>query len=201
MRRLLTALACAALLDACTSLQPQPVEQQNIFLLEAAFVAIESQPKTDQVIEVAMPHARAGFDTEQMAYTRRPSEIEYFSNNRWADTPARMLAPALAQAIERTGAFRAVVLDANAVRPDLRLETELIRLQQNFGVHPSRVEIAVRVLLVGSGAAGKLATAQFEEAEVTSSEDPYGGVLAANRALSRLVGRVAEYCAQQVFRP
>jgi len=198
MKRLFAALACAGILEACTGLQPQPSVQQNIFLLEATSVAVVSQTKTDQVIEVAMPHARAGFDSNQMAYTRRPSEIEYFSHNRWADAPARMLAPALAQAIERTGAFRAVVRDANTVRPDLRLETELIRLQQNFGVHPSRVEIAVRVLLVGSGATGKLATAQFEETEDASSEDPYGGVTAANRALSRLVGRIAEFCAQQL---
>lgn len=199
--RPLMALVCAGLLGACAGLQPQPVEQQNIFLLEASRTAIVSRPKTDQVIEVAMPHARAGFDTAQIAYTRRPSEVEYFSRNRWADAPARMLAPALAQAIEQTGAFRAVVLDANAVHPDLRLETELIRLQQNFSVHPSRVEIAVRVMLVGGGVAGKLAFAQFEETEQAASEDPYGGVMAANRALSRIVENVAEFCAQQLLSP
>lgn len=201
MRRLLVALACAGLLDACTGLQPQPTEQQNVFLLEAAPVAIVSHPKTNQIIEVAMPHARAGFDTDQMAYMQRPSEIEYFSHNRWADTPARMLAPAMVQAIERTGAFQAVVRDANAVHTDLRLETELIRLEQNFSVHPSRVDIAVRVLLAGSGTEGKLATAQFEENEQAPSDDPYGGVMAANRALSRLVAHVAEFCAQQLSAP
>jgi len=201
MKRLRVSLACAGLLAACTGLQPQPVEPQNIFLLEASAVATVPGPKTDQIIEIEMPRSRVGFDTAHMAYTRRPSEIEYFSRNQWADTPARMLAPALAQAIEQTGAFRAVVRDASAVHPDLRLETELIRLQQNFAVHPSRVEIAVRVLLIGSGATGKLATAQFEESEDASSEDPYGGVMAANRALSRLVGRVAEFCTLQLSRP
>jgi len=201
MKRLLAALVWAGLLDACTNLQPQPVEQPNVFLLEASPVATAAQQKAEQIIEVAMPHARAGFDTDQMAYTRRVSEIEYFSRNRWADTPSRMLAPALAQAIERSGAFRAVVRDVTAVHPDLRLETELIRLQQNFTVHPSRVEIAVRVQLVGSGTPSKLASAQFEESEVAPSEDPYGGVMAANRALSRLVGRVAEFCAQQLSQP
>jgi cholesterol transport system auxiliary component len=201
MKRMRVALACTGLLAACTGLQPQPVEPQNIFLLEAGAVATVPRPKTDQIIEVEMPRSRVGFDTAQIAYTRRSSEIEYFSRNRWADTPARMLAPALAQAIEQTGAFRAVVRDGSAVHPDVRLETELIRLQQDFGVRPSRVEIAVRVLLAGSGAAGKLATAQFEESEDASSDDPYGGVMAANRALTRLVGRVAEFCALQLSQP
>jgi len=201
MKRLLGALASAGSLAACAGLQPLPAEHQNIFLLEARSDAVLQRPKTDLVIEVAMPHALAGFDTDQIAYMRRPSEIEYFSRNRWADTPAHMLAPVLAQAIERSGTFRAVVREPNAVNADLRLYTELVRLQQNFTVHPSRVEIAVRVLLVRSAPAATLAVAQFEEHEDAASDDPYGGVLAANRALARVVDSIAEFCSIQVSQP
>jgi len=198
MRRLLTVLASAAVLVACTGLQPQPTEQQSAFLLAAAPGAPPPHPKTDLVIEVAAPRARAGFDTNQMAYTRRPDEIEYFSHNRWVAPPARMIAPALAQALEASGAFRAVVREPSAIRVDLRLDTELVRLQQDFSVRPSRVQLTMQVMLVRGNS---LATAQFEEIESATSDDPYAGVIAANQALARLAGRIAEYCAAQALAP
>jgi len=201
MRRSLEALACAGLLAACAGVQPQQVEKQNIYLLEARSATDLPHPKTDLVIEVEMPRARAGFDTDHMAYTRRPSEIEYFSRNRWADMPARMLAPAIAQAIEHSRAFRAVLRAPSAVPVDLRLDTELVRLQQNFSVHPSRLEMTLRVQLIGTNPARALASAQFDEVEDAPTDDPYGGVTAANRALSRLVGRVADFCVAQVPHP
>ena len=198
MKRALAVLACVGCVAACTALQPPPAEPESIFVLEDRSDGDSPHPKTGPVIEVTLPRARAGFDTDQMVYTRRTDQIEYFSRNRWADTPARMLAPALAHAIERSGAFRAVVRDPNAVHTDLRLDTELVRLQQNFNTHPSRIEIEVRVLLAGSTPPDTLAMARFEESEEATSDDPYAGVEAANRALSRLVRRVAEFCVNQV---
>jgi len=197
MRRSLGALACAGLLAACAGMQPQQVEKQDFYLLEARPATALPGPGTDLVIEVGMPRARAGYDTDRMAYTRRPGEIEYFSRNRWADAPARMLAPAIAQAIEHSGAFRAVVLAPSTVPVDLRLDTELVRLQQSFSAHPSRLEMTVRVQLVTTIPARALASAQFDEVEDAPSDDPYGGVTAANRALSRLVERIADFCAAQ----
>lgn len=201
MRCPVVVLACAGLLAACTGLQPQPALEQKTFLLEAGPAANPPHPIADLIIEVDMPRARAGYDSDQMAYTRRAGEIEYFTRSRWADTPAHMLAPALAQALEASGAFRTVVRAPSPVSGNLRLDTELIRLQQDFSVHPSRVDIAVRALLIGRSPAGVLASAQFEEVEPAPSNDPYGGVIAANRALSRLVGRIAEFCAAQLPKP
>jgi cholesterol transport system auxiliary component len=196
-RTLLALLAGAGWLASCANLQPQPAQERNTYLLEARTEAHAPHPPTGRVIEIAMPRARAGFDTDQMAYTRRPGEIEYFARNRWADTPAHMLAPALAQAVEGAGAFRAVVRDTDNVHADLRLEPELVRLQQNFGAHPSRIELAVRVTLVDPAAGGVIAAAQFDEVEDAASDDAYGGVMAADRALSRLAARVADYCTDQ----
>jgi len=112
-----------------------------------------------------------------------------------------MLAPAIAQAIEHSRAFRAVLRAPSAVPVDLRLDTELVRLQQNFSAHPSRLEMTLRVQLIGTNPARALASAQFDEVEDAPSDDPYGGVTAANRALSRLVGRVADFCVAQVPHP
>jgi cholesterol transport system auxiliary component len=54
----------------------------------------------------------------------------------------------------------------------------------------------VRAQLIDVGARRVLASAEFDETEVAPSDDPYGGVIAANRALGRLLERLAEFCAE-----
>jgi cholesterol transport system auxiliary component len=187
--------AVVALLAACTALQPPQVEHTSTYVLEAKPAAGAPRPKRDLVLEVSTPRARPGFDTPQMAYTQRANALEYFGRNRWADTPARMLAPQIAQALEQSGGFRAVVQSPSLAAANLRLDTELVRLQQDFGAKPSRVQLTVRAQLIDADARRVLASAEFDETETAPSDDPYGGVIAANRALGRLLERLAEFCA------
>jgi len=196
MRHAVAGLAAAALLAACTALQPPEPDRANTYVLELVRAPAAQLPKRDLVLEVAAPRARAVFDTPLMAYTRRPSALEYFARNRWADTPARMLAPLLAQALERSGGFRAVVQAPSAALADLRLDTELVRLQQDFAVRPSQVQLSLRAQLIDAGTRRVLASAEFDETEAAAGDDPYGGVVAANRALGRLLERLVNFCAE-----
>jgi cholesterol transport system auxiliary component len=196
MRRGIAGFAAVALLVACAAIQPPEAENANTYVLEAVPAAGAPGPKRDLVLEVALPRARPGFDTPQMAYTQRANALEYFAKNRWADTPARMLAPLFAQVLDQSGGFRAVVQAPSLAAANLRLETELVRLQQNFGARPSRVQLTVRAQLIDVDARRVLAAAEFDETEAAPSEDAYGGVVAANRALGRLLERLAKFCAE-----
>lgn len=196
MRRVFPALSAVALLAACAGLQPPAAEQSSTYVLEAAPAAGAPRQRRDLVLEVAAPRARAGFDTPLMAYTQRANALEYFARHRWADAPARMLAPQIAQALERSGAFRAVVQAPSLAAADLRLETELVRLQQDFGAKPSRLRFTLHARLVDVAGRRVLASAELDETEAAASDDPYGGVLAANRALARLLERLAAFCAE-----
>ena len=196
MKRAVAGFAAVALLAACAAIQAPEGEQARTYVLEAGPGAGAPSPKRDLVLEVSVPSARPGFDTPQMAYTRRANELEYFAKNRWADTPARMLAPLLAQALAQSGGFRAVVQAPSLAAANLRLDTELVRLQQDFGAKPSRIQLTVRAQLIDVDARRVLASAEFDETEAAPSDDPYGGVTAANRALARLLERLAAFCAE-----
>jgi cholesterol transport system auxiliary component len=187
----------AVLIAGCTGLQAPRVESPALYLLEARLVAAAGLPQRDLVLAVNAPSARPGFDTPQMAYVRQLHKLDYFVKNRWADTPSHMLAPLLAQALEQAGSFRAVVRTTGPVAADLRLDTELIRLQQDFTTQPSRVKLTLRAQLYDVKGGKLLAVAEFDEAENTTSEDAYGGVIAANRALARVLGQLTEFCAAQ----
>ena len=104
MKRVLVPLACVTLYSACASLPPP--EAMSTYVLDARLAPAARRAAGNVVIAVSVPRARPGFDTAQMAYVRRSHEIEYFTKNRWADTPARMLAPLLVQALDQHGGFQ-----------------------------------------------------------------------------------------------
>jgi cholesterol transport system auxiliary component len=187
----------ALLLTGCSLFQPPHEESQHIYVLDAQAPESADPIKRDLVLAVSMPRARPGFDTSQMVYVRQSHELDYFAVNRWADTPARMLAPLLLQTLEQTGTFRAVVPALGTVPADIRLDTELVRLQQDFESTPSRIEIGLRAQLINVSNKRVIAVKQFNETENAPSDDAYGGVIAANKALQRMLGQVAGFCVKE----
>jgi cholesterol transport system auxiliary component len=186
-------LLAAVASSGCTALQPPRAESVSLYVLASEPLRNVTRAQRDVVIEVAVPRAWPGFDTPQMVYVRQPYELDYFAASRWADTPARMLGPLLARALEQTGGFRAVVQAPSAVPADFRLDTELVRLQQDFAAKPSRVEITVRVQLTDLRSRRVVGARVFEGGENASTEDASGGVAAANIVLQRMLGEVAEF--------
>ncbi len=192
MRPIFIPLAAAVLLSACAALQPPP-EMPSTYVLEARRATTAQRPKRDLVLAVSMPRARPGFDSAQMVYVRRSHELEYFTKNRWADTPPRMLAPLLAEVLDQSGSLRAVTQSPGTASADLRLDVEIVRLLQDFSTQPSRIRFTLRVQLVEVGTKRVLATRELDETENAPSDDAYGGVIAANRALERLLGQILDF--------
>jgi len=146
------------------------------------------------------PHAAAGFDSHRIIYAREPQQLEYFAHSEWVDTPARMIAPSIVAALENTNAFRAVVLAPSAAVGDLRLDVEILRLLHEFGSTPSRVRFTLRAYLVDNETRQVLAWREFDETVAAAQDDPYGGVMAANRAVQNVMERLASFCAETAGR-
>jgi len=143
------------------------------------------------VLLVSPLQAEPGFETPRMVYVKRPYELEYYAVNQWADTPARMIASLMVQALERTGTWRAVIPLPGSLRGDYRLDSHGFALQQEFLHQPSLVRVTVRAQLVDVKESRVVGTRTFEAVENAPSEDAYGGVLAANRATATLLDRLA----------
>lgn len=189
-------LASLFLLGGCSSLQPLKSTDLNTYALEAQLTPA-STTTGDLTLLVSTPSARSGYDSARMIYLKKPHEIEYFAQNQWVDNPARMLAPLLVQALESTAKYRAVITARSAATADLRLDTEIIRLQHEFLTLPSQVHITVRAQLLDLRNKTVLATREFDVLEAASSDDPYGGVLATNRAVKTMLQQIAEFSAQE----
>ena len=198
------AAACLSLLlvCGCQALRPAVSPHPNVYSLASAGVAAApARPPAGAAIAagtliVAPPHAAAGFDSPRMMYLRHADQLEYFAHNEWVDTPARMLAPLIVAAIEGSGAFRAVVTTPSTAAGEMRLDTEVLRLQQEFLGTASRVRFTLRAYLVESATRKVIASREFEATIASISEDPHGGVVAARRAVQEVLVELATFCAE-----
>ncbi|MDI3465809.1 MAG: hypothetical protein OJF50_004630 [Nitrospira sp.] len=150
------------------------------------------------VLLVSPPQAEPGFETPRMVYVKRPYELEYYAVNQWADTPVRMFTPLMVQALNRNDAWRAVIPLPSSIRGDYRLDTHGFLLQHEFLQQPSRVRVMVRTQLVDLKESTILSTRAFEVVENAASENPYGGVQAANRAIAGLLDQIGSWLRQCV---
>ena len=192
-----------ALVYGCGALTPAVAPQPRLFSLADARGAAPVASPTGATaaaraptLIVSPPHAAAGFDSPHIVYVRQASQLERYAHNDWVDTPARMLAPLIVAAIEQGGAFRAVVQTPSTAAGDLRLETEVLRLQHEFLGTPSRVRFTLRAYLVDNVTRRVLASREFEAIAAAPSEDAYGGVMAANEAVRSVLEGLAAFCVE-----
>lgn len=188
---LLLAVGCGSLLPPAA---PLPV----VYALDSAPAVKSARAPVGggmvaPTLAVNPPRAAAGFDSRHMIYTRKAHQLEYFAHSEWVDTPARMLAPLIVAAIESSGSFGGVALAPSAAASDLRLDTEILRLQQEFDRSPSRVRLTMRASVVDGVSRRLLATREFDVTVEAGSDDPYGGVKAANLALRTALDQLAGF--------
>lgn len=150
------------------------------------------------ILLVSVPQASPGYDTARMIYQKRPQEVNYYAASQWADTPGRMLHPLLVRALASTETFDAVVQTPSVARGDYRLDSDDLILEQQFFERPTRVYLSIRLQLIDLKDLNVIGTRTFQAMEASPSEDAYGGVVAANRAVSRLLGEIEEWLATRM---
>jgi len=195
------ALAFLALAGGCSALRPAATPSPTGFhsIDASAWPPVAPHKPTvapTLTLLVGNPRSSAGFDSQRMIYTRRAHTLEYFAHNEWVDTPARMLAPLLVAAVAESGAFRAVARMPSTADGALRLDTEVLVLQQEFLTQPSRVRFALRAELVADERRAVIASRVFEAEVAASADAPYAGVVAANQAVRDVLVRLAAFCAE-----
>lgn len=146
-----------------------------------------------EIVLVSTPKAEPGFDTPLIAYQQRPYGLDYFVNSRWVDTPAEMLHRLIIDTLAGTKGFAAVLALPTPAEGDLRLETTIIRLQQDFTQKPSQVRLVLRATLFDGDNNRLLGNRFLEATQVAPSEDAYGGVQAANKALRQVLAELQDF--------
>jgi cholesterol transport system auxiliary component len=190
----------ALLLCGCSLLFPVDSPPPELFTFDTSQQAAKSPPPAQDgapTLVVSVPRAAAGFDGPQIIYIRQEHKLEHFRQSQWVDTPASMLSPLIVAALERSGQFSAVVQSPTGTVGQLRLDVEIVRLQHEFLTQPSRAHFTLRAHLLDTATRQVVAWREFDAVVPSSSEDPYGGVLAANSAVRIVLEELAAFCARE----
>ena len=204
--RLAAAALALLLVGGCQAIAPLLSPHPNYY----SFADVRSSPMprlsappavaAAPTLMVSPPHAAAGFDSRRIMYLRQSDKLEYFAHNEWIDTPARMLEPLIVAAVDSSGAFRVVVPMPSTAAGEMRLDTEILRLQHEFLGTPSQVRFTLRAYLVDISSRRLIASREFDAAVAATSEDPHGGVVAANRAVQAVLEKISAFCAEEARR-
>ncbi len=191
------------LISGCAGLlSKQPVQISYYSLdnsqLNAPADTDSSRNNAMPTLIVNTPKTAAGFDTRHMMYTRAPHKLEHFAQNEWVDTPANMLQPLMVSAIAKTGSFSAVISKLGAVKADLRLESEVLRLVQVFDQKASVVYFSLRVAIINNTTGKIVALREFDERVIANSNNPVGGVTAANTAVDAMLKKLGAFSTETV---
>jgi cholesterol transport system auxiliary component len=193
---------CVALSSTgCGGLLPKPAPPPARYTLDTSPATVTRPAVTrparadGPILLVALPTSAPGHDSARMVYLMQAQALQAYAFHEWVDTPARMLAPLLVRALQDGGAFRAVLLSASSARGGLRLETEVLRLQQDFGSRPSRVRLTLRAVLVDSATRAPLAWREFDASLAAASDDAPGGAAAAAELTRQTLAAMADFAA------
>jgi len=186
------------MVSSCSFLTPVKTDLSTKYILNRVPTYVPT--KTTHIISllVSVPEARPLYNTTQMAYSIKPYQIAYFSQNEWAETPPQMLHPLLIQTLQNTHYFRAIIAPPSTSRYDYMLNTQILELRQDFTHRTPMLFMSVRAQLFKMSTNQVIATKQFSIEQPIPQESPYGGVYAANQATEIILKQIALFCLKRI---
>lgn len=209
-------IVVSAFISGCSELIPKATELPSFYILNGAKLegkAIENDAITSKysqatiakkisfqtTLVVNLSTAAAGFDSARMVYSRVPYKLEYFAHSQWIDTPARMLTPLILNTLKAKSLFSAVTLTPSTVNSHYSLDTQIIRLQQDFLSLQSRERFTLRVTLIDNVKHEVVFVRELDAVVAAQTDSPYGGVVAANEAVEILLEQLAMLCNEAII--
>ncbi|MFZ0219350.1 MAG: ABC-type transport auxiliary lipoprotein family protein [Candidatus Aquirickettsiella sp.] len=191
----ITYLLSFLLLSACSIFEPIKTPPMHYFTLALSDRDWDCYAQQGcSTILVNQPRSNAIYNSPRMIYIPACYQIQYFSQNRWADMPTQMLQSLLINSLQHTGYFQAIINTPSTTYYDWVLNTQLLSFQQEFITLPSRFRIAIRAQLIDARSRHVIATQDFVVVQMAPHDDPYGGALAANLAAQKILNEINCFC-------
>ncbi len=193
--RLVVTVALLMSLNAC-ALRPVQTLRPTLYSLDVPTMTDGriAPPVQAPTLLVNPVLAAAGFDSNHIIYSHLTHELDYFAHSEWIDTPAHMLTPLIVATLANSGTFHAVAVTGTATAGDLRLVTELVRLQQDFTTIPAQLHFTLRATVLDNATRKVLAWREVNQIVAVSGDTPYDGVVAANQAVQSGLQQLSAFC-------
>jgi len=187
-RRALVAGTAGLFAAGCSDIIGPP-PAPKLYVLEPALPRDLPGGKVGWALSIQNPEAIAGLDTDRIAILFPPSNLDYYAGAAWADRLPSLVDSVLLEAFEASGRIAAVARQADVVRSNYVLSTDVrdfeARLDQPQGAPLAVVRLGARVVnarsheIVGyrSFAREERATVNSVDAAVAALASAFAGVL------------------------
>jgi len=182
-------------LTACTAIKLPLTEKYQLTQFSNKVYTTNRGTKS---LFVSPPEALRGYDSIKMHYSTQAFEVKSFAHHAWLGSPAQMIHPLLTQSIQQSGYFKAVTSGIYSDKTDYRLDSQLLMLQQNFITQPSILFMVIKVVLNDTKNNTVLASKILQYKIPCPSDTPYGGVLAANKAVRQFTQDTVKFIAENI---
>lgn len=184
----------ALTLVGCGLSTPVSLPEMHIYNLSAVKPTISAkQHRNNKTLLVSLPIPDPGFESNKMIYEPLPFSLRGYANHQWAAPPAEMILPMLAQSMMNQGYYKAVVTTPFTGLTNYRLDTRVISFTQDFTQPTSREHVILQETLINSTTNEVMASKQFSVYVPAPQNNPYSGVVAANRAVAALANEIAAW--------
>lgn len=180
-------------LVACSVFGPVTSEPATEYEISAVPNIVKHHKAQRGTIAVSLPVTSAMYQSNEMLYSTENYRINRFAKNRWVEPPAQMLQPLLIETLQKTGHFRAVIPLKALAKTDLVLNTQLFAFHQVFFKNSSLFRLMLRAQLVNEATGAIVTSRSFAIDVPATQQNPYGGVVAANGAVSSILTQLAAW--------
>lgn len=177
----------------CSCLSPIKSEPLNRYVLKGVSQKKYANSNHPITLLVTQPSADPGYQSEEIVYVNKEFQLNHYSKNVWVAPPSQLLLPLLVESLRNTNYFHAVVSPPYVGDTDLRLETQLLKLQQEFFSKRSHVRLSLQVNLINNHTNKIISTRTFNSIMEARTMGPYGGVVAANQATEALMQQITAF--------
>ncbi len=191
MRRplMIVSLLC---LVACSPVKVQRVKQYTINRASSASL---SQKPTRLTLYVGRTKANEAYQENDMLYVVKPFELNSFAKNEWIAPPAKMINDVLVKSLENSHVFHAITTAPYSGHSHCRVNTRLTALEQNFLSQPSEIVLSIKADVINEKTDNIIASHRFHRRERALTDTPYGGVLATNLAIKKIMTNLVKFVA------
>jgi cholesterol transport system auxiliary component len=182
-------------LSACSSIKLPVTEQYQLTQFSHK---VYQNPHGSKTLFVSPPEALRGYDNIKMHYSTQAFQVKDFAHHSWLGAPAQMIHPLVTQSLQQSGYFRAVTSGIYSDKTDYRLDSQLLMLQQNFIQEQSSLFLVMKIVLNDVKNSKVIASKILQYQIPCPANNPYGGVLAANKAVRLFTEDTVKFVAAHI---
>jgi len=136
-------------------------------------------------IAVVTPTAVRALDTERILVRPQSERISYYPDAAWSDRLPRLVRARLAEALESSGHFQAVVTEDDGVSSPYSLKIALRAFEMSVNGKPPEGHVEMSVRIVDERAGKVMASRVFEARSSAASDSALNGVAAITAAFHK----------------